>query len=133
MTEVGYVTHRGRASPLASRVWSTSLQKMAWHPVGANPSSEPMVTTCRLEHGEQSSVKYLSKFELFHRRNCVLYCRLRFRAKNMSTPMSLKTRMCFPAKNVSIQMLASGELKYDLMLHAQLRMRHECNFIFGKC
>ena len=50
------------------RLQSGSLldQKMMWRPVGTNPYSEPRMTTCYLEHGEESTVKEVFKFDNFH-------------------------------------------------------------------
>ena len=52
------------------------VQIMACRLDGAKPLSEPMLEYCWLDPWEQTSVKYQSKFELFHPRKCAGKCHL---------------------------------------------------------
>ena len=47
---------------------------MACRLVGAKPLSEPMLECCQLDPKEHISVKFKSKFEIFHSRKCTWKC-----------------------------------------------------------
>ena len=49
---------------------------MAWRLFGAEPPSKPMMGYCQLDPSDQTSLQFLSKFELFHSRKCIWKCRL---------------------------------------------------------
>ena len=47
-------------------IWSALLKIMACRLFGAKPLSKPMLGYCQLDHWEQTSVKFLSKYKTFH-------------------------------------------------------------------
>ena len=49
---------------------------MACRLTGAKPLSEPMLGYCKLDHGEQISIVFWSKYTNFHRRKWFEKCRL---------------------------------------------------------
>ena len=61
------------------RKWigSALVQIMACRLFGAKPLPEPMLTYCKLDHGEQTLVKFESKYKPFHPWKCISKCRLR--------------------------------------------------------
>ena len=56
---------------------SALVQIMACRVVGAKPLSEPMLNYCQLASREQTSVKFESKYKIFHTRKCIWKCRPR--------------------------------------------------------
>ena len=62
------------------RWWTGSalVQVMACRLVGAKPSLKPMLVYCQLDHQEQTSMKFESKYKIFHSRKCIWKCRLRY-------------------------------------------------------
>ena len=55
---------------------SSLVQVMAWHRTGAKPLPGPMMTYRQLDLWEQISIKFLSKYTIFHWRKCIWKCRL---------------------------------------------------------
>ena len=61
------------------RQWirSALVQIMACRLIGAKPLSQPMLGYCQLDPKEQTSVKFLSKYKIFHSQKCIWKHRLR--------------------------------------------------------
>ena len=53
------------------------VQVMACRLFGAKSLPEPMLTYCQLDPQEQISVKFHSKYKIFHSRKCIWTYRLR--------------------------------------------------------
>ena len=69
-------------SPLSAaymRHWIGSglVQRMACRLCGAKPLTEPMLSYCKLDHWEQTSMKFESKYNTFHSCKCPWKCRVR--------------------------------------------------------
>ena len=57
-------------------IWSALVQIMACRIIGAKPLSKSKLGYCQLDHYEQTSVKFYSKYKMFHSRKCVWKYRL---------------------------------------------------------
>ena len=64
------------AAYMCQWIGTVLVQIMACRLFGDKPLFKPVLGYCQLDHWEQISVKFKSKYEIFHTRKCIWKCRL---------------------------------------------------------